>query len=320
MFTYIFLIIASLLIVKPVRNSLFLTHMGVSKLPYAFILVAISAAVIISLYSKFTNRIQLNRMMLYATVFAITLLLGFYVLLSLDYGAGWFYYAFYVWVAIFGVLSTSNFWLLANYMFNAREAKRLFGFIGSGAIAGGIFGGYLTNVLAPVIGTKNMILFCVGFAVCCLCILTQVWRRWARRNYDDRIHRERRMADHSSRESILNTILNSRHLTYIAGVVGIGVIVANLVDYQFNAVASEVITDEDKLTAFFGFWLSSLSIASLCIQLFLTGRILRVFGVMASLSFLPVGIFIGAAGILFQPALWSAVFIKVSDGSFKHSI
>ena len=320
MFIYIFLIIASLLIVKPVRNSLFLTHIGVSKLPYAFVLVAVSAAIIISLYSKYSSRIQLNRMILYATLCAITILLGFYVLLSLDYRAGWFYYALYVWVAIFGVLSASNFWLLANYVFNAREAKRLFGFIGSGAIAGGIFGGYLTNFLAPVVGTRNMILFCVGFASCCIFILTQVWRRWARHNYADRIHRERRTAEHYSRESTLKSVLSSRHLTYTAGIVGVGVIVANLVDYQFNAVASRVITNEDKLTAFFGFWLSNLSIASLCVQLFLTGRILKFFGVMASLFFLPVGILIGAAGILFQPALWSAVFIKVSDGSFKHSI
>jgi len=52
MFSYIFLIIASLLIVKPVRNSLFLTHIGISKLPYAFILVALAAAAIINLYSS----------------------------------------------------------------------------------------------------------------------------------------------------------------------------------------------------------------------------------------------------------------------------
>ena len=47
MFSYIFLIIASLLIVKPVRNSLFITHFGVSQLPYAFISVAIFAAIMI---------------------------------------------------------------------------------------------------------------------------------------------------------------------------------------------------------------------------------------------------------------------------------
>ena len=46
MFGYIFLVIASLLIIKPVRNSLFLTEIGITKLPYAFILVAVFAAII----------------------------------------------------------------------------------------------------------------------------------------------------------------------------------------------------------------------------------------------------------------------------------
>ena len=320
MFIYIFLIIASLLIVKPVRNSLFLTHLGVSQLPFAFILVAVSAIIIISLYSKYSKRMQLSQVMLYASIFATGILLAFYFLLYFDYQAGWFYYAFYVWVTIFGVLSTSNFWLLANYVFNAREAKRLFGFIGAGAIAGGIFGGYLTNFLAPIIGTKNMILFCVGFMLCCILILREVWNRWARRNYVERIHRERRIAAHTSHDSTIKTVLDSNHLKYMAGVIGIGVIVANLVDYQFNAIASEIITTEDTLTAFFGFWLSNLSIASLCVQLFLTSRILRAFGIMTSLFFLPVGILIGAICILVSPALWSAIFIKVSDGGFKHSI
>jgi AAA family ATP:ADP antiporter len=320
MFIYVFLIIASLLIIKPVRNSLFLTHLGVTKLPYAYILVAVSAGLIISLYSKYSNRIRLNRIMLIAAVVAIAFLILFYLLLCLNYRAGWFYYAFYVWVSIFGVLSTSNFWLLANYVFNAREAKRLFGFIGAGGIAGGIFGGYLTNVLAPRIGTKHMILFCVLFLSCCTLLLMEVWRRWARRTYVDRIHRERRTATHSAQESALKTVMRSKHLTYVAGVVGVGVIVANFVDYQFSAIASEVITEEDKLTAFFGFWLSNLSLVSLCVQLLLTSRILKAFGIMVSLFFLPIGIFIGALGILIQPAVWSAVLIKVSDGGFKHSI
>lgn len=320
MFLYIFLIIASLLIIKPVRSSLFLTHIGVAKLPYVFILIAGSAAIVISLYSKFSNLVQLNKIMLTAAVAAIGMLSFFYILLCLNYQAEWFYYAFYVWVAIFGVLSTSNFWLLANYVFNAREAKRLFSFIGAGAIAGGIFGGYLTNALAPLIGTKHMIVFCLLFLSCSTIILVEVWRKWARRMYVDRIHRERKTTKQHSQDNILKTMMKSRHLTYMAGVVGVGVIVARIVDYQFKAIAIDAITDEDALTAFFGFWLSNLSLASLCVQLFLTSRIMKTFGIMVSLFFLPVGICIGAIGILVQPALWSAILIKVSDGGFKHSI
>lgn len=95
---------------------------------------------------------------------------------------------------------------------------------------------------------------------------------------------------------------------------------ANLVDYQFSAIASYVITDEDRLTAFFGFWLSNLSIASLVVQLFLTTRILKTFGVATTLFFLPIGILIGSVTILIAPALWAAVLLKISDGGFKQSI
>lgn len=320
MFSYIFLIIASLLIVKPVRNSLFLTHFGISKLPYAFILVALAAAAITNFYSSWSQKIRLNILIRYSTFIYIGSLVFFWLLLYSNYKAGWFYYAFYTWVALFGVVATSQFWLLANYVFNAREAKRLFGFVGAGAISGGIFGGYSTRLLAPLVGTDNMLLFCIAFLIICVFILRTVWRKTARFHYQERISQEKRVIKRQSDDHILKIILKSRHLTYLAGIIGVGVIVANLVDYQFSAVASDIIKDEDQLTAFFGFWLSNLSIASLVVQLFLTGRILKRFGVTTSLFFLPVGILIGAVSILLTPALWAAVLIKVSDGGLKQSI
>jgi AAA family ATP:ADP antiporter len=106
----------------------------------------------------------------------------------------------------------------------------------------------------------------------------------------------------------------------LASLVGIGVLVANLVDYQYSALASEIIQDPNELTAFFGFWLSNLSIASLLIQILLTGRILKSMGVTKSLFFLPLGILVGAVAVLANPALWSAILVKVSEGSFKQSI
>ena len=37
---------------------------------------------------------------------------------------------------MFGVVAPAQVWTLANYVLTTREAKRLYGFIGSGAIAG----------------------------------------------------------------------------------------------------------------------------------------------------------------------------------------
>lgn len=320
MFSYIFLIIASLLIVKPVRNSLFLTAFGANSLPYAFILVAVFSGVFIYVYSKFSGKFRLNILILYTIITSIAIFGIFWFLLVLDYKGDWFLYVFYVWVAIFGVVLTMQFWLLANYVFNSREAKRLFGFVGAGAIAGGIFGGYLTNYLAPLIGTGNMLLVCIGFLTACTFLLKAIWVKSARQNYKEKIKQQERIQQTKGPENPLRLIFRSRHLAYLAGIVGIGVIVANLVDYQYSAVASAAITNEDNLTAFFGFWLSNLSIVSLGIQLFLTRKVLQTLGVGNSLFFLPLGILAGAIFVLINPILWAAIFIKVSDGGLKQSI
>jgi AAA family ATP:ADP antiporter len=113
---------------------------------------------------------------------------------------------------------------------------------------------------------------------------------------------------------------SSRHLFFLACLVGIGVLVGKIVEYQFSAVASMNILDEDELTAFFGFWLSNLNIVSLLIQLFITRRVVGVIGVGTSLLFLPFGILIGSLAVLISPTLWTAILIKISDGSLKNSI
>ena len=70
MFSYVFLIIASLLVVKPVRNSLFLTAFGPQQLPYAFILAALVSALVASLYARLASRFALDRLISVWLVFS----------------------------------------------------------------------------------------------------------------------------------------------------------------------------------------------------------------------------------------------------------
>lgn len=313
----IFLLISTLLIVKPTVNALFLSRFGAENLPGAFILVAIVAAIVSTLYSRVLRIYALDKIISGTLTFSISVLVIFGILLRLNVTVGWVLYIFYIWVAIFAVLSASQFWIFANIVFNAREAKRLFGFIGAGAIAGGIFGGYLTSLLAPALGSENLVFVCALLLSICIPITRYVWRKFVL-NTKTTFTRERKnpgLADHP-----FQLILQSRHLTYLAGITGVSVIVAKLVDYQFSDIAATYITDPDELAAFFGFWFSNLNVISLLVQLFLTRRVVGTFGVGTSLFFLPGGILLGSMILLFMPALWAAVIIKVSDGSLKQSI
>jgi AAA family ATP:ADP antiporter len=316
MLLYIFLVISSLMIVKPVCNALFLSKFGVARLPYVFVLVALFAAAGSSIYFRLLKKVQLNRFIIRTFHFLILTLLMFWALLYFDYLEGWPLFLFYIWMAGFAVVSTSQFWLLANLIFNAREAKRLFGFIGAGAIAGGIFGGYLTNFLAPIMGSENLILICGGFLFLCIPITKTVWKD-VREGDQDRVEQEQ---IESMLSNPFRTVRNSRHLTFLASLVGISVVVAKLVEYQFGAIASVNIHNDDELTAFYGFWLSNINIASLVIQLFVTRRIVNILGVGVSIFLLPIGILVGSFSVMLMPSLGAAILLKMIDGSLKQSI
>ena len=315
----IFLIISTLLIVKPTVNAIFIKRFGVEQLPFAFILVAVIAGLMSRLYSSWLTRFSLFKIIVATLSFSILALVTLGILFNLGLYTDGMLYSFYVGVAIFAVLTASQFWVLANMVFNVREAKRLFGFIGSGAIAGGIFGGYLTSLLAKLMSSQNLVFVGAFLLILALPIVHYIWKNYVEPNIVTPISVLKTSKKKGTR-SPLFLISQSRHLSYLAVIIGVGVIVAKLVDYQFSAVAANTISDEDELTAFFGFWFSTFNVISLMIQLLMTRQVVGKYGVGTSLLFLPTGILIGAVALLLMPALWAAILIKLSDGSLKQSI
>ena len=313
---YIFFIIATLLIIKPIVNSIFISELGAENLPFGFLLVATTAVISSYFYSRSSEQFSLLHTIQFTIVFSIISLIILGLLLQLDFIKGWILYVFYTGVAIYAVLATSQFWVLANLVFNVREAKRLFGFIGAGAITGGIFGGYLTTVLAPVIGNENLVFVASFFLIFCFPLLSKIWK--LKVNTLNTFKKKKRTA--TSNENPFKLIKGSKHLTYLATIIGVGVITAKLVDYEFSYIAAQRYTDSDELTSFFGFWLSSFNVASLLLQLFLTRRIVGVWGVGFSLLLLPVLIFLGGLLFIVFPELWVVILLKATDASLKQSV
>ncbi|WP_434037475.1 NTP/NDP exchange transporter [Formosa sp. 4Alg 33] len=312
----IFLLITTLLVVKPTINSLFLSTLTANALPLAYILTAISAVIGSYFYDRFLERFPLNRVIELTILGCLASLIIFGITLNLNVDLGYLLYIPYIWVAIYGLLTTSQFWILANLVYNIREAKRVFGFIGAGAIAGGIFGGYLTSVLTRFIDSENLLFVAAFLLFFCLPITRYIWKK----NVSKTEFVPHKQKPIYKGESPLKLIRQSKLLSFMALVMGVSVMVAKLVDYQYSHFASEIIVNSEDLTSFFGFWFSTLSVVSLLIQLFLTKRIVGTFGVGKSLLWLPTGILLGSILLLFVPELSVIVFIKIIDGSLKQSV
>lgn len=316
---YIFLVITVLLIVKPSVNALFLSALGADSLPYGYLLVATVAILSSYFYNKAIKKYSFRRVATISLVSFSLLFVFLSVALHFRFLEVWVLYFYYVLISLFAVVITSQFWILANMVYNAREAKRLFGFIGAGAIAGGIFGGYLTTFVSVNFGNKVSIFIAALLTLGCIPILFRIWKMrlkelsvYARRK---KIHEESSPDTHA-----FQLIIRSKHLLYTALIIGVGVLVAKLVDFQFSDFAHRALPNSDELASFLGFWFSTFNVIALLIQLFITNRVLGYLGVTSTMLILPLGIALGCLLFITVPELWVLIIIKGLDGSFKQSL
>src|SRR5690606_9365485 len=70
----------------------------------------------------------------------------------------WMLYVFNIYTSLFGIVLVSQGWLVAANVFHPREAKRLYGILGMGAVLGAAFGGSFTAIAVEWVGTNNLVL------------------------------------------------------------------------------------------------------------------------------------------------------------------
>src|SRR3990167_5628439 len=149
-FLYFFLVITAYYVIKPVSRSLVLGELGSRMVPYIDLICALLMGPIVTVFARLVDRVAKPRLVSLSFVAVTVVMVVFWKLLAWPYP--WIAGAFYIWVAIFSVLAVTLFWLVANDLYRPREAKRLFGFIGSGGILGGIVGSSIAAVGAHLPG------------------------------------------------------------------------------------------------------------------------------------------------------------------------
>lgn len=302
-------VMAALYVLKPVRNALFLERFGAAGLPIVMLAVAVLGALTATAYGSLSRRASLERLVSGMFLLVILCLGVFRLVLPWDTDAG--NYAFYVWVAVYGLVTTSLVWQVANTRFNPREARRIFGIIGAAGIIGASLGGLLTAGITDFVGTDNLVLVAaalVGGAYRCVAV--------GMRGRAPRVTG----GQASTSGSIVGALRESPLLAWMAVMGALIGIVAVIVDIQFNHFVELSLPTRDAKVAFFGRFLAYFNAVAILIQLLLTTRVLSMVGVGPALLALPASIGLGITGLMLLPGLLSASLLKIGDGALRHSI
>src|SRR5229473_2338754 len=316
----LFLIMSSYVTGRVARDALFLARFQAVQLPYADIASALLVGIVVVGYVRLGQRTSLRNLLVGSQFFFATNCVLFWALAHY-YHPAWLYPAFYVWVGLFGVLAPTQVWTLANYLLTTREAKRIFGMVGGGAILGAIFAGYLSKTVAKALGTESLLLGMALLLLICAVLMGTVWQGWKSRLADsgETAAGDKGIGQRDLQGS-MRLVLSSPYLRAIAAVICLASFVTTLTGWQFKAVAKQFLVNKDALAILFGNFYLYAGILGLLFQLLLTTRVLRRFGIGTMLFVLPTAVMVGSAGLLIWGTLASAIALKGSDQILRYSL
>ncbi len=315
LFAYLFLTTAGTVASKATRDALFLDRYQAAALPYVDIAIAVLVGVAVAVYLRGLRWLSMRALQTGTLLVFAATSLGFWWLSVALADDGPLFIAIYLWVGVFGALAPTQVWTLASVVLTTREAKRAFGFIGSGAILGWIVGGLATSVTARSLGTETLLLWVAASLVASVGLVQLVWRRGGIVLVDQ----QQTAAPPGLRES-LRHIAGSPYLRAIAWVIGLASFATTIAGWQFKAIAKAEIPDTDQLAAFFGLFNMLAGGASLVMQLVLTGRVLRTAGVGVALFIVPLAMASTSVAVLVLGSLAAVSALKASDQVLRYSI
>ena len=315
MFAYSFLAMTAYNIVKPITRSKFISDLGADNLPWVQLGAGLLIGVIMHAYARAIALVPRRWAIPATQAGLVVVLVVFWALFSAGYDAA--SVAFYVLGLILGILLISQFWTLANDIYDARHAKRLFGFIGGGASLGGATGAAITATVVNRVGTNNLLLVGAAVMLACLALVVAIVRREERAGASGTVAE----AEGVGATEAIGLLRKSRHLQLIAIIIGCAAMGGAIIEQQLNMAAEARLgQDADGITQFLAQVTVYLSLIGFVVQIALTSQIHRLLGIGFALLILPVGLGTTAVVMLFNAGLWAPASARVLDTSLRYTV
>lgn len=224
---------------------------------------------------------------------------------------------FFIWTAVFNLFAVSVFWSYMADVFDNASAKRVYGFIGAAGTLGALSGPALARSLVGPLGVGNLLLVSVGLLlVCFLCI---VMLRPAALQREAAQGRESGKAMGGSVWAGLRLVAGNPLLCAMALLMFFGVGVGTLLYNEQAAIVRAMYPNTEDSTRFYSSIDWAINSVTLLVQLFVTGGLLRRYGLAPALLIPGFGILLGYCLLAMSPfpLLVAATQVVTRAGEFS---
>jgi AAA family ATP:ADP antiporter len=317
-FTTLLTITTGHTLLETARDAFFLAKMPASRLPWMYLVIVVLALALSQLKAA---RADSKVGVAGSLVVAALITAGFWTLLVGGRPTPTVLYALYVWTGLFGSWAMVQVWTLLGRAHTMTQAKRLYGFIGAGAVLGGVVGAVLARLSISLMSPRSAVLLAAGIfvlsAVPCLVIKLPPGEPIPTR-------RQRGHSEEEPRRPMTATVgLLWEHpfARRVLGIVLVSTITVTIADYLFKSQVAAAITDTRLLGKYLSTFYGVTNTLALVAQLAIAPWVFRRAGVQRALFFFPASMLFAAAGVVFSGGLLvAAVVLKGLDGALRYSI
>ena len=316
-FSFIFTILASYYIIRPVRDAMASNWSDV-ELSTIWTLTFLISFLVVSIYGYVCSKVKFKNLVpgVYGFFAATFYLLYFFTNAFPDLNL--INQIFYVWVSVFSLLNISVFWSFMADTYKQEQSRRLFGFIASGSSLGAIFGPAVSFFLAEKVGSNELILISATMLLVPIFIVL----------YLQKI-KETELANTSAAEyneqAIGSGILAGfKEFALKPILLGIGLFIfiytgiSTFVYFEIKNILIDV--DPDSRTQIWAGIDLAVNVLAVITGMFGTSRLATKFGLKVTLPLVPIII----AGLLFllalSPILWAVVGLQIIRRAGEYSI
>ncbi len=293
---YFFFLFASYFILRPVRDTAAVAG-GVRNLPWLFTATLVAMLAVHPIHAAVVSRLPRRAF--------VPLVYGFFALNLVAFAAAmallpaghqvWVGRVFYVWTSVFNLFVVSVFWSYMADVFTPEQGARLFGCIAVGGTLGGVAGSALTASLAGVLTPSHLLPISTLLLLVAIAAATRLAPAAHAVETDAAVG--------GSAVDGFRAVARSPYLLGICGYMLLYTVTSTFLYFQQAELVAVHLADRATRTTYFASVDLAVNLITAVVQIFATGRILRVLGVAAGLAVLPALSLVGFAALGLAPTL-----------------
>jgi AAA family ATP:ADP antiporter len=318
-FIFVFILMASYFILRPVRNAMASDWTDV-ELTLLWIGTFVFSLVAVTVYGAIIPRVRVRQLVAGVYVFFTLTFFGFYLAALTVVDRGIVNAAYYVWVSVFSLFHVSVFWSFMADVYNRQQAPRLFAFIAAGGSLGAITGPAITVIFAEAVGTYNLLLLSAVMLLIPIPIIATLSRLKVTElgNEDVAVDLSEQVRIGRNPFAGFTLLFSTPMLFGIAVFIFLYVSMGTFVYFGLKNLME--VYDEatrERLWALIDLTVNSLAVFT---AMFLTGRFVVRFGMPTTLAIVPFCLVAGFLSIAMMPLLAAVVALEIARRAGNYAV